>query len=55
MNKIIELFRIRMFTNSLSDSNEKSTADDEDNSPTIATTLASLPNSNCNDNEYLIF
>lgn len=31
---------------SLSDTNEKSTIDDDDNSPTIATTLATLPSSN---------
>ncbi|CAF1285178.1 unnamed protein product [Rotaria magnacalcarata] len=31
---------------SLSDTNEKSTIDDDDNSPTIATTLATLPSNN---------
>ncbi|CAF4433781.1 unnamed protein product, partial [Adineta steineri] len=30
----------------LSDTNGKSTLDDDDNSPTIATTLATLPNNN---------
>ncbi len=35
-----------MFVHSSSDTNEKSTLDDDDNSPTIATTLATLPINN---------